>query len=567
MVPMSSSAGRSRRPRRFLSSSDFPRRNLSFASSSSTATEDDAETATNSEEDFESNKSNAVDIDDETDRQRAAKKLRRKRIAAGRKKLRESQKPADEGAGTKAMGQASSIATDSLPLQPIETMNSETFASFYDETVTRFHAAEVERVLKNLTKATSGKQAPSKSKKGSKRKTNKTNTDVVASLPIVTILTGMLRETKSAKDSSNSNNNLLQTQVLEFLVSGTTTREGDDASSVATAQSSDSSSNELKAKFVDTLKDLQKLTLAEKAAVEKDSSLKEVHVDRDDGSEGSEEEGVKNIDEMFSQANKPKKPKKKRSQRRYNFVFEALPMFVNTTAVPKAQENPARPTTADLHATDVADRVVFVDNLPIDITVEELDRLYRRFGALASVRIFNQRIDLDPGPLNKSDKAARLKKQIKATSLENTKWQRPCSPVYAQVTYTDEKGCQEALDDSLRIFGMIIQRHPARSIRSSDMTQLYIEDIPNGYTYVDIEYELSRLLDPDLYILLGGGQNNRAEVGGCEIRFSSFQWASHAFQKLETLNVVQDEENDCRVNWLKTPDMASKWWTRKIGFN
>ena len=227
--------------------------------------------------------------------------------------------------------------------------------------------------------------------------------------------------------------------------------------------------------------------------------------------------------------------------------------------------------------SELAERIVFVDNLPIDVTAEQLDELYSRCGKIESIKIYNQRPDLDPGPLSMSKLMARRKKQRMA--LKHRRWERPRTPVYAQLTFQEKSTCEQALDDSLRVFGMVIQKHPARSIRPSDMTRLYLENIPAGIPCLDVEYHLSRKLQPGLFVCLDSGQNNKAIVGSCEIKFPSFELALESFDKLKDLEFVHSSlvtattaeeeettESTCLVNWMRTPKNARKWYTRAIGF-
>lgn len=206
--------------------------------------------------------------------------------------------------------------------------------------------------------------------------------------------------------------------------------------------------------------------------------------------------------------------------------------------------------------TVLSDTIAFLDNLPIDIDKDLLTELYGRCGDIESIQIFNQRPDLDPGPLSKAQSAARRKKQLRSASTR--KWQRPRSPVYAMIEFTTPEACAMCVDDSLRIFGMLIQRHPVRSMRASDMHRLFIENLEEGTMCADLEFQLRRQLQPDLFVSLEAAQNNRAVVGSCEIRFPSFESAWNSYPKLLPLGLV---------NWMQTPKDAESWWKRKRGFD
>ncbi|GAX24931.1 hypothetical protein FisN_2Lh209 [Fistulifera solaris] len=214
--------------------------------------------------------------------------------------------------------------------------------------------------------------------------------------------------------------------------------------------------------------------------------------------------------------------------------------------------------------SEVARRTVFLDNLPIDITEDELHELYSRCGSVDEIQIYNQRPDLDPGPLSAAKTQELRKKQLESNKGSFRNWRRPRSPVYAKMTFVNENGSQKALVDSLRVFGMIVRRHPVRSIRASDMSRLYLENMPEGFTTMDAEYMLNNEFHPSLLLCLDAGQNNRAVVGSCEVRFPSFELAYTSFRKLQSMDAISHDA-DISIQWLKTPNDANMWWTRQAG--
>jgi hypothetical protein len=226
------------------------------------------------------------------------------------------------------------------------------------------------------------------------------------------------------------------------------------------------------------------------------------------------------------------------------------------------------------------DTTVFLDNLPVDISAKEVTELYGRCGDVVGVKIFNQRPDLDPGPLSHAQLTAR--RRSRTLSLSRFKqWHRPRSPVYAAVTFQSKGGYDACVNDSLRIFGMLIEKHPVRSIRASDMTKLYLAGIRAGsqgseeseelcddvgIPSLDLEYQLREHLGPDIFVCLGAKQNHRSMVGSCEIRFPSYEAARDCYVKLHDLPLVRDDPG-CTVQWMRTPKDAMEWWTRKRGFD
>ena len=204
---------------------------------------------------------------------------------------------------------------------------------------------------------------------------------------------------------------------------------------------------------------------------------------------------------------------------------------------------------------------IFVDNLPIDMEETDLFDLYSRCGPVQSAQIFNQREELDPGPLTGKQRREQKVKQRQNTGRNRRRWERPRTPVYSQITFTSKEGYDAAVDPPLRIFGMVVRKHPMRSIRATDMTSLFLEDIPQGMYSLDIEHKLSQLLHPEIYVCLDVGQHDFAEPASCEIKFPSFEMAHYAYQKLQELNIEGSS-----LQWMRTPEDAMKYWTREYSF-
>eukprot|EP00978_Attheya_sp_CCMP212_P001132 scaffold2345_cov51-Attheya_sp.AAC.4 len=227
-------------------------------------------------------------------------------------------------------------------------------------------------------------------------------------------------------------------------------------------------------------------------------------------------------------------------------------------------KSPSNEGNGQLNIT--SDRTVFIDNLPIDMEDEEIVDFYSACGEVESVHVFNRRPDLDPGPLSSSQQAARRQKQ--RTSLKQRRRlaheTRDRSPLYAIVTFVTKSGYETAIDAPLRIFGMVVRRHPMRSQKASDMKTLYIENIPTGFYALDMESKLSKVLHPEIYVSLDMGQHDYSEPTSLEIRFASFEAASYAFQYLQQVDMGSA---DCALNWMKTPQTAMEYWTREMAFD
>ena len=205
-------------------------------------------------------------------------------------------------------------------------------------------------------------------------------------------------------------------------------------------------------------------------------------------------------------------------------------------------------------------RTIFVDNLPIDISEEELDDLYSRCGDIKSIKIFNLRPELDPGELKPSALKA-LKKKRRMTGMKGVKYSRQRTPIYAVITFHDEDSFDKASNDMLRIFGMVIRRHAARSNPARSLFKLYIENIPDGLYAIDVEEKLSKVLYPNVYVSLEIGQHVNSQPSNLVLTFPSYEVAHYAYGQLQTVDFGSDE---CTFNWMATPKDSMAHWTRKI---
>ena len=208
-----------------------------------------------------------------------------------------------------------------------------------------------------------------------------------------------------------------------------------------------------------------------------------------------------------------------------------------------------------------ANRTIFVDNLPIDTDETELHSLYSRCGEIESLSIFNLRPDLDPGELADAELKRRKRKKRMAGS-KNEKYSRQRTPIYAMIIFKDEHGFNRATNNMLRIFGMVIRRHAAKSLNARNLYKLHIENIPDGYYAIDIEEKLSKVLHPDMYLSLATGQHINSQAKDLTLEFPSFEVAYHAFNQLKTTDFVSDECTT--LNWMPTPKNSMAYWTRQI---
>ena len=236
-----------------------------------------------------------------------------------------------------------------------------------------------------------------------------------------------------------------------------------------------------------------------------------------------------------------------RSPKVAHCVFDAL--ILREDLIEKLQEK-HRP---------LENRVMFVNNLPIDITEDELGEIYGRCGGIESIELFNKRPDLDPGAPSRKELLARRKK-----SRRDFKRERSRTPVYARIVFRDEVGYNVANNSNLTIFGVVIRKHPCRSLTTNLMRSLFVENITPGQYSMDLEYKLSKALHPEIYVCLSVGDHDYSEPASCEIKFPSHEVASFAYERLRNFDLGSD---DLVINWMRTPRDAHLQWTREIGYD
>jgi len=241
------------------------------------------------------------------------------------------------------------------------------------------------------------------------------------------------------------------------------------------------------------------------------------------------------------------------------------------------------------------ERIVFINNLPIDTTESDIDRIYSRCGPLDSVQLFNLRPDLDPGPLSKKQQKERRRKKARnknSFTSYNDRKQRPRTPVYGMLRFQTAEGYKIATSPELSIFGTVINRHPVLSI--TDVNTLYLEQIPSNLYSMDLEYKLAQLLHPhNVHIMLnwmngvdntGNGVVTNANAdhqeysmpSSCQVKFEDFDTAYKAYQW-----IIQGADGDgekrirnsaaflggeCQVHWFRTPENSMEYWTRELTF-
>lgn len=258
-------------------------------------------------------------------------------------------------------------------------------------------------------------------------------------------------------------------------------------------------------------------------------------------------------------------------------------------------------TTATADEAELEERIVFINNLPIDTTEEEIDQIYSRCGPLDSIQLFNLRPDLDPGPLTKNQLQERrrknkLRNKNLFTPYSKNDNKRPRTPVYGMLRFQTAKGYGVATSPELCIFGCVIRRHPVMSIKHQDLTTMYLEQLPSNLNSMDVEYKLARLLrSHNVHVMLDGMQGVGTNGSGiidsvingdyqeyskpssCQVKFEDFHTASQAYQWIKEGNDVGENEGagnsvavmgseECQLHWFRTPENSMGYWTRELNF-
>jgi len=213
----------------------------------------------------------------------------------------------------------------------------------------------------------------------------------------------------------------------------------------------------------------------------------------------------------------------------------------------------------------VKTHTIFLDNLPIDISIEELKTAYSRIGPVSSVQIYNQRLDLDPGPLSTLFIKEKRQKERFSSKKRNSV---PRSPVYAKMDFETHEAYEKALDDHLTIFGMIIRKRAVRSLPPQlDILSLYINNIPPGYGTYTIEQRLSKILSPQVYVCVPKlGKNFEGDIASCEIRFESWDTVQWTYEKLKDDVSSWAEDGSCFLHYMESPPDAMSYWLREVGY-
>lgn len=156
------------------------------------------------------------------------------------------------------------------------------------------------------------------------------------------------------------------------------------------------------------------------------------------------------------------------------------------------------------HMRSERDRKVFIQNLPINITAEELRKAVGHIGPIEDVRLYKPPNMPEPATKAEKIKARRQNRSqdTKLKDIEEVRFadsQHNRSAVHAFVTFADDKGYRRAVNPSLQVFGVHIKEQNCRVEEGHKRNVLFLEQQipPKPITEEEIEAELEAVLEAD----------------------------------------------------------------------
>ena len=237
---------------------------------------------------------------------------------------------------------------------------------------------------------------------------------------------------------------------------------------------------------------------------------------------------------------------------------------------------------------DTTDCKICLDNLPIDVTEEEIRDAIGFCGEIKEVEIYNLRPELDPGSDLADTTRVKPKKKGYWSTAKAVEIQRE-TPVYAFVTFKDKESMNLAYTDNLRIFGLVMRKQCSSIARVKELDTLYI-DIPgnaededadadegedqyesegeeepkmlNPEHSLEVEMRLRDVMGTSVFICMALGEHEWGLPSTVEIRFPNHEIARWAKNKIE--NSEECQQAEYRVNWFRTRPDAMKHWRREV---
>jgi len=218
---------------------------------------------------------------------------------------------------------------------------------------------------------------------------------------------------------------------------------------------------------------------------------------------------------------------------------------------------------------------VFLENLPIDITEEELFEAVRHCGTIKELNVFNRRPDLDPlnVDFDKKNKEALLIDSHRKTyfSFWHKKKKSVITPVHAIVEFKeDQTGDLGALRSSYRLFGFVIRKHAIKTIPIRDderkFNRLWINylDEISGLQNLSLEHKLNNVLNPHLFVQLDDGEHHNGSPSSVCISFANHKLCNQAYTMLRDGGLEKEGLAGAELNFRATPINAGDFWTRHL---
>jgi len=193
-------------------------------------------------------------------------------------------------------------------------------------------------------------------------------------------------------------------------------------------------------------------------------------------------------------------------------------------------------------------RTVFLDNLPPDASERELAGMLARAGTVARVELFGAA----PEDAEFGDGARRRKKKPGERAPYRLRLSvAHRSPTCALVTFDAQSGADAALDQALRVFGVVVRKRACRTRPASDVRSIYIHRLPPNVSERELLDDLGAVLAPDLQLRLWR-TDPLDPPDRARLRFKSHDLARLAWRRLEDESPFADN-----LSWTPTAPLRA----------
>jgi len=198
-------------------------------------------------------------------------------------------------------------------------------------------------------------------------------------------------------------------------------------------------------------------------------------------------------------------------------------------------------TTPFSSALSSDSRLVFVENLPGDVTAAALDGAFEKVGEIESAEFFNVPDDevlaaALQAKIAKQDQAKEKKKNWKKRTRAgyNLRESGPDrSPTCALLQFKTDEGAKRATDPSLAVFGVVFAQRPCRTRPAKDLTSIYLSNLAPGLLEDALLDFLQDALRVDASQLQLWRRDPFTQPSRARLRFQSFREARWAWDRLQ----------------------------------